>query len=226
MSNEPFVLVHGAWHGGWAWDLVADRLRDAGHVVVAVDLPSSGSDPATLGSFDDDVAVVRAALDGVGGGAVVVGHSYGGQVISAATAGRHDVARLVYVCAFMLDVGESTTDALGADPPDWIEPVDDGRAVRVIQPAAVFYGDVEPALAERCVERLQLQSLAAAMAPLPAAGWHDLPSRYVQCEQDRAIPVGMQEVMSRHADEVHRLDSSHSPFLSQPDAVVALLLNG
>jgi pimeloyl-ACP methyl ester carboxylesterase len=223
-NKAPIVLVHGAWHGSWAWDPVTDRLRDLGHDVVAVDLPSSGPDATSLGDFDDDVAVVCAALDALHASPIVVGHSYGGQVISAATAGRADITRLVYVCAFMLDVGESTTSALADQPPDWVEPLPDGIAVRVTDPVAVFYGDVEPPLAQQCAQRLHPQSVAAAATPLPAAGWHDIPSRYVICERDRAIPVAVQQAMSRHADEVVRLDASHSPFLSRPDELVALLL--
>jgi pimeloyl-ACP methyl ester carboxylesterase len=223
-DKAPIILVHGAWHGSWAWDPVTERLRDAGHDVVVVDLPSSGPDATSLGDFDDDVAVVRVALDALPASPIVVGHSYGGQVISAATAGRAGIARLVYVCAFMLDVGQSTTDALADEPPDWVEPLADGIAVRVIDPVGVFYGDVEPALAQRCAQRLHPQSVAAATAPLPAAGWHDIPSRYVICEQDQAMPVPVQEAMSCHADEVVRLDASHSPFLSRPDELVALLL--
>ena len=223
-EKAPIILVHGAWHGSWAWQLITERLRNAGHDAVAVDLPSSGSDATSLGGFDDDVAVVRAALDDLRARPIVVGHSYGGQVISAATAGRADIARLVYVCAFMLDVGESTTSALADQPPDWVEPLPDGIAVRVTDPVAVFYADVEPDLAQRCAQRLHPQSVAAATATLPAAGWHDIPSRYVICEKDQAIPVSVQEAMSRHADEVVRLDASHSPFLSRPDELVALLL--
>lgn len=188
-----------------------------------MDLPSSGPDPTTLGGFDDDVAAVRRALDRLSAPAVVVGHSYGGQVISAPTAGRDDVARLVYVRAFMLETGESTTGALADEPPDWAEQGEVEGTVMVVDPVTVFYGDVEPGLAQRCAERLHPQSIAAAAAALPAAGWHDLPSRYVICERDRAIPVAVQETMSRHADEVHRLDASHSPFLSRPDELVELL---
>ena len=60
-EKAPIILVHGAWHGSWAWQLITDRLRHAGHDVIAVDLPSSGPDATSLGGFDDDVAVVPAA---------------------------------------------------------------------------------------------------------------------------------------------------------------------
>ena len=116
--------VSGAWHGSWAWHLITERLHDAGHDVVAVDLRSSGPDATSLGGFDDDVAVVRTALDALRASPIVVGHSYGGQVISAATAGRSDIAGLVYVCAFMLDNGTR-------DPQRRDEPVrQPGRCVR------------------------------------------------------------------------------------------------
>src|SRR5436853_7049381 len=100
------VLVHGAWHGAWCWADVIARLDAAGQPSVAVDLPSVSSASATLA---DDVACVRAALDAVDGEALLVGHSYGGVVVT--DAGRHPaVAHLAYVTAFALEPGESANE--------------------------------------------------------------------------------------------------------------------
>ncbi len=96
--SAPVVLVHGAWHGAWCWDLVVDELAALGVSAVAVELPLTG-----LGA---DVEEVRAAVTQAGPGAVVVGHSYGGLVISLAASGSSTVGRLVYLAALMLDAGD------------------------------------------------------------------------------------------------------------------------
>jgi pimeloyl-ACP methyl ester carboxylesterase len=163
-------------------------------------------------------------LDSIDGPSVLVGHSYGGQVISQASAGRDDVAHLVYVCAFMLDTGESLFGALGGESPDWIEVVADGAATRSHRNAEIFYADVDPAVAAAASARLGLQSVPAFADELTGAGWHDTPSTYVVCEHDQAIPPPAQDAMSARAGTVHRLASSHSPFLSMPDAVAGIVL--
>ena len=87
------VLVHGAWHGPWCWEALTPYLDEAGIAHVEVDLPFTG--------HDDDVAATGAVLDAIAGRKVLVGHSYGGLVISGAGAGRSDLSHLVYVCAFI-----------------------------------------------------------------------------------------------------------------------------
>lgn len=224
MGGTPIVLVHGAWHGGWAWNEVASRLRAAGREVVTVDLPSSGSDAGTLGDLAADASVVSTALDAIDGSAVLVGHSYGGQVISEASAGRDDVEHLVYVCAFMLDVGESLLGALGGEVPDWFELVADDTASRTHRHAEIFYADVDDEVAAASSARLGLQSVSSFAAELTGAGWHAVASTYIICDQDQAIPPGAQEAMSARAGTVHLLASSHSPFLSMPDRVAEIIL--
>ena len=92
------VLVHGAWHGAWAWDGVVAELERLGVAVEAVELPFTG--------FADDAATARSVIERAGSGAVVCGHSYGGFVISA-VARDLAVGHLVYLCAFMVDEGEN-----------------------------------------------------------------------------------------------------------------------
>jgi len=101
------VLVHGAWHGAWCWDEVVSRLSGDGLDVVAVDLPSVASG----GDLYDDARTVRQVLDDTPGEKVVVGHSYGGIVITEASAGAEGVRHLVYLTAFMLDEGADKTAA-------------------------------------------------------------------------------------------------------------------
>lgn len=106
MTAASVVLVHGAWHGAWCWDAVIPLLRDAGVAVVAVDLPGHGDDRQPLADLHGDAGKVRSVLDEVEGPVVLVGHSYGGAVITEA--GLHPaVERLVYIAAFNLDEDEA-----------------------------------------------------------------------------------------------------------------------
>src|SRR5437588_12900158 len=113
--SPTIVLVHGAWHGAWCWDRVVERLEARGREVVAIDLPGHGDDPGPLTDLHGDADRVRSVLDRLDGDVLLVGHSYGGAVVTEA--GTHPaVRRLVYVAAFCLDDGESCAHALADDP--------------------------------------------------------------------------------------------------------------
>jgi pimeloyl-ACP methyl ester carboxylesterase len=213
------LLVHGAWHTSWCWQPLIDELSDVD--VVTVDLPSSGTDPNALGNLTADAGVIRTALAGIDGPVVLVGHSYGGIPITEAATAEAGVAHLVYLCAFQLDVGDSLVSSLGGEVPPWQEISE--THVRVTTPEAVFYNGVDPQLTAQAVARLHLHSTSALTQPLSRAAWTELPSTYVVCEQDQAIPVFAQEAMSARADTVVRLDAGHSPFLSQPAELAGVL---
>jgi pimeloyl-ACP methyl ester carboxylesterase len=217
--TATLLLVHGAWHGSWCWDPLIEALD--GVPVRTVDLPSVGSDPGALGNLDDDAEAVRTALAGIEGPVVVLGHSYGGIPITEAATAEAGVAHLVYLCAFQLDVGESLVGSLGGEVPPWQDVQE--THVRVTTPEPVFYNGVDPESTERAVSRLRLHSVSALTQPLSRAAWRELPSTYVVCERDQAIPVFAQEAMAQRAGEVLRMDAGHSPFLSQPKELAALL---
>jgi pimeloyl-ACP methyl ester carboxylesterase len=213
------VLVHGAWHGSWAWERVVPLLREAGHEPVAVDLPSAGG----TGNLADDAALVREVIEQSTEPTVVVAHSYGGIPTTVATAGLSQVQHLVYVCAFLLDRDESLLGAIDHVVPPWIGVDEEAGVSRVLDPMTAFYLDVDPADAEAAVARLRTQTLASFADPVTAAGWHEIDSTYVLCTQDQAIPYVAQQAMSARAGTVHTMESSHSPFLSQPRELVTLL---
>ena len=124
---SKFVLVHGLCHGGWCWEPTATDLAALGHDVTAVDLPLTG--------LDDDASVVTHTLDRLDGPVVLVGHSYGGLVISRVANGRDDVSHLVYIAALMIgadDVSGAMVDSInstntspwsGDDPPPKASPL-------------------------------------------------------------------------------------------------------
>jgi pimeloyl-ACP methyl ester carboxylesterase len=222
MADSPtVVLVHGAWHGAWCWDEVALRLRADGRAVVAVDLPSV----AGSGDMYDDARVVRDAIAAIDGDTVVVGHSYGGVVITEAVAGLEGVRHLVYLTAFMLDEGESLADVAGRTPPAWQIPEPDGKTLSVEGPQQVFYNTCSQATADAAAARLRPHAIAAFVQPVRSVAWRDVPSTYVICDRDNAIPVAAQEAMSARAGTTYRLESDHSPFLTDPDAVADLIRN-
>jgi pimeloyl-ACP methyl ester carboxylesterase len=219
MSARAALLVPGSWHGAWAYDEVVPRLAGQGVAVTAIDLPSNDGGSGLA----DDAAAVRAALERIGEPAVVVGHSYGGIAISEGAAGAPNAVGLVYLCAFMLDVGEAVLDALQHRLPPWLE-LDEAAGNHLAGNAReVLYGDCAPDVAERATARLTRQSVSAIATPLGQAAWKELPSTYVICERDAALPPPAQEAMSARAGTVHRLESSHSPFLSRPDDVAEIV---
>jgi pimeloyl-ACP methyl ester carboxylesterase len=217
--TATLLLVHGAWHGSWCWEPLRDALE--GVPVRTVDLPSVGSDPAALGDLADDAQAVRAALSGIEGPVVVLGHSYGGIPVTEAATADLGVVHLVYLCAFQLDVGESLVGSLGGEVPPWQEV--HPTYVRVRAPEPVFYNGVDPELTERAVSRIRLHSVGSFAQPLRRAAWRELPSTYVVCARDQAIPVFAQEAMAQRAGDVLRMDAGHSPFLSHPAELAALL---
>ncbi len=210
------VLVHGAWHGPWAWDGVVAELERLGVPVDAVELPFTG--------FPDDVAAARAVIERAGPGVVVCGHSYGGYVISAA-ARDLPVGHLVYLCAFMIDEGE---DPLWSTHPVALHGalvVQEGRMV-VDPDRAVecFYADADPADAAAAVAKLR-SIPGAGGPPIDDAdpAWRHTSSTYVVCGHDQALHPDVQRAMARHADDVVEWDADHSPFLSDPARVATLL---
>ena len=210
------LLVPGSWHGAWAYDDVAARLEDAGLTVRAIDLPSND----WSSGLADDAVAVRRALDELGEPTVVVGHSYGGIAVSEAA---QDAAGIVYLCAFMLDVGESLLDALQHQLPDWIALDEDAGSHIPRGAETALYHDCRPEVAANAAARMTRQSVAAIATPQTAAAWKQLPSTYVVCTQDAAVPPAAQEAMAARAQTVERLDSSHSPFLSRPDETAEIV---
>jgi pimeloyl-ACP methyl ester carboxylesterase len=223
-ERAAIVLVHGAWHGSWCWNRVVPLLESQSFAVHLADLPSIDADPDDPSALSGDAAAVSRLLDEGNGPFLVCGHSYGGMVITRATAGRKDVARLVYLCAFMPDAGESLLSLTGGPAP-WIREQTDGRTLPDIALAGeTFYGDCEPEVQRAAIERLRPMLAAPFGEAVSHAAWREIPSTYVVCTEDMAIPVEWQrDVFAPRAEEVVELEASHSPFLSQPSVIADLL---
>jgi pimeloyl-ACP methyl ester carboxylesterase len=223
--NATIVLVHGAWHGSWCWERVTPLLEKRGLAVRTVDLPSVGARPGAGTDLSADAAAVEVVLDAVGGPVVLVGHSYGGMVISRVR--PQGIAHLVYVCAFVPLEGQSLITAGSGRPASWIQMLDGG----LMQPDAaradeVFYTDCDPATREWAKSKLRAQSAAIMAEAVARPAWRDVPSTYVVCVNDGALPAEVQrDVFAPRMSHVVELQADHSPFLSQPAALAEVLVS-
>jgi pimeloyl-ACP methyl ester carboxylesterase len=192
------VLVHGAFSGPSAWDAVAASLDKDGYATAAVRLPLTG--------LADDVTAVTTTLDAIPGPKVLVGHSYGGFVVSNAATGRTDVQALVYTAAFVPDAGE-TIVGLGAGyaPAAFLAPghlVVDATGMAVIASAFFrddFAQDLNPKLAARLDAAQQATSLGILFTPSGPAAWRSIPSWYAVSGADRVIDPALQRFMASRA---------------------------
>jgi pimeloyl-ACP methyl ester carboxylesterase len=173
-----------------------------------------------------DVACAREAILAAGPGSVVVGHSYGGFVISQAAADAPDVARLVYLAAFMTDVGDDPmTTMAGMDSPllSAVELTDDGVVVDPERARELFYGDSDDATATAAVACLRPLRFDVTALPDGEPAWKSIPTTYVVCSNDLALPPAMQRGMAANADTVIDWPTDHSPFLTRPAEVAQLV---
>ncbi len=220
------VLVHGAWHGAWCWATLQAELDRRGVPSLAIDLPGHGASTAPLGGLHDDAAAVSALLDQLAtrntGPVVLVGHSYGGAVITEVAAGRDDIAHLAYLAAFALDNGESVLGCLGSlerhdvDLAAAMVPSLDGSSTTLDPAKAIpaLYGSCPPDAVRAALARLSPQSMASMTEEVAGVPRDSIPSTYVVCSQDRSVHPAHQHTMAERCSQRHVLDTDHSPFLS------------
>jgi pimeloyl-ACP methyl ester carboxylesterase len=237
MTRPAFILVHGGWHGSWCWQKLTPLLQAAGARVIAPDLPSMGADPTpagkvTLDTWSDAVA----ALVQREPGSVLVGHSLAGAVISQ-VAERYPatIRHLVYLAAYLLPAGGSVAQAARADAgsllaPNMI-PVQRGLTCtlrgEVLRDA--FYGDCSDQDFDDARARLSPQPLKPLAGTVEVTGqrFGSVPRAFIETSRDRAVSLEAQRLMQSRLPcaPVFTLDSDHSPFLSQPEALARILIS-
>ncbi|MFF2520589.1 alpha/beta hydrolase [Streptomyces liangshanensis] len=209
------VLVHGLYHRPEHFAPAAEHLRAAGVAVVTPELHR--------GSLAADTAAVQAAVDAFAEPPLVLGHSYGGSVIT----GLRGAARLVYLAAFVPDTGESAASLGGASDRlrSAIEPQDDGSTrLDPGRAADALYADCPQHLAARAVALLRPQAPGCGRGVPERQGWKHTPSTYVVCAADRAIAPALQRAMAARCDSVREWPMGHSPFVGRPEVVAELVL--
>jgi pimeloyl-ACP methyl ester carboxylesterase len=218
MNN--IVLVHGGFVDGSGWEGVYRKLRKDGYNVSIVQNP-------TL-SLADDVAVTQRALASQDEPAILVGHSYGGAVITEA-GNDPKVAGLVYITAFAPDKGESVATLIkdpppGAPVPPILPPKDGYLFLDKAKFAASFAGDVETEKAAFMADSQVPWGLEALGGKISEPAWKRKPSWYLIATDDKMIPPDAQRSMSKRAGStVVEVKGSHAVYVSQPEAVAALI---
>ena len=211
---KSILLVHGAWHGAWCWNLVEKELKNKGIDARSLNLPFTG--------VNDDIASVSNALKDIDNRVILLGHSYGGIVISSAAEAKENVDQLIYLSAILLESGES----MQLDGSKIQIDVDENLISEVKKSSAIpaFYGDVDPKLAKASMELLRPFPIVSGSQGIGEA-WRKKHSTYIVCQEDKAIPPELQYVMAKKADRVIEWQCGHSPFLCKPNLVIDLLLN-
>jgi pimeloyl-ACP methyl ester carboxylesterase len=218
MNN--IVLVHGGFVDGAGWEGVYKSLKKDGYNVSIVQNP-------TL-SLDGDVATTKRVLASQDGPAILVGHSYGGAVITEA-GNDPKVVGLVYITAFAPDKGESVATLIknsppGAPVPPILPPQDGYLLLDKSKFAASFAGDVEPEKAAFMADSQVPWGVEALSGSISEPAWKSKPSWYLIATDDKMIPPDAQRFMSKRAGStVVEAKGSHAIYVSQPEAVAALI---
>ena len=213
------VLVHGAWADGSGWEEVHNILTGKGFNVTAVPNPNT--------SLADDVKITKAVLSLQNGPTVLVGHSYGGAIITEA--GDHpNVKALVYVAAFALDAGESLFKMLAAAPPDpnspALPPTDGFIWLDRNKFHANFCADVPASKAKFMAHSQVPVGLAAFDTDLTVAAWKTKKSWYIVATEDKMIPPDAERGMAKRANaDVTEIKSSHAVYISHATEVAEVI---
>jgi pimeloyl-ACP methyl ester carboxylesterase len=222
MTSQPNVLlIHGAFADGSSWSAVTEELQVKGYEVTAPQFP--------LTSLADDLARLRQALAWLEGPAIVVGHSYGGQIMTALGADTANVAGLVYVAGFGLDEGESIAGVGSntAPPPALANiSVDEQGFGRLPEDDFVghFAADVDPVKARVMHATQQPVAMSVFDDTMGTPAWKSRPSAYLVAANDEAIAPDAERMFAkRMGAETVEVASSHVAMVSHPDAVVELI---
>jgi pimeloyl-ACP methyl ester carboxylesterase len=224
-GKPAIVLVHGAWADSSCWNDVIRRLQAEGYPVFAP--------PNPLRSLASDAASVAAFLKAIPGPVILVGHSYGGAVVSVASAGSDNVKALVYIDAFIPDAGDSCLELLGrypAPPSDLFTPVqlESGETDLYFSPkyfGSAFATGVDEKVARvLAVTQRPVSAKALGEKAPPELGWKTRPSWYVLGDLDRAIPPPLKAMMAERAKAtIAHLSAGHLSMISHPETTLAAI---
>ena len=225
---STYVLVHGAWHGGWCWERLVPELVEAGHDSIVMDLPvEDGS-----ATFDDYAQTVVDAATGAGDDVVLVGYSLGAMVIPIVAAKR-PVAAMAFLCGVIPNFGATPwDDAPPMEVPGTYAPLvthSDGSTSwpTLASAVAAFYPDCAPEIAERAYGRLRRQNSTSLWdRPYPLRTWPPARRVAIAGTDDAAVTIDYSRHVCRRRLGIHPLElpGGHSPFLARPAELAQVLV--
>jgi pimeloyl-ACP methyl ester carboxylesterase len=222
-TKPAIVLIHGAWADATGWQHVIPELLDAGYEVSAAQLPEN--------SMDNDIATAQRVIDAQKGDVVLVGHSYGGAVITGAASDRKNVKALVYIAAFAPDAGETLEQVNGMFAPTQL-------LTSLVPDAAGFVSIDRSKFKEifaQDVNRMEAQIMAITQKPIfagilkepmKAAAWKTIPSWYLVSAEDRVINPELERFFAKRMNaQTSEVQASHVSFISQPHETTRIILD-
>ena len=222
MNARPnIVLVHGAWADGSSWSGVIERLQAGGYHVIAPQFP--------LTALADDVTRLRQVLDRQDGPAIIAGHSYGGQIMTALGADARNAAGLVYIAAFALDQGESLGGLLSQGPvtPALAHMITDAAGFTWLSEddfVRHFAADVDPVQAKVMYAVQQPLATSAFTDVMDVPAWKTLPTWYLVAADDQALPPDAERLFAtRMGATTTQIPASHVAMVSHPQDIAQLI---
>jgi pimeloyl-ACP methyl ester carboxylesterase len=236
LKMKTFILIHGSWHGSWNWHRLIPILEKAGHKAIAIDLPGMGKDktPVNEVTMEGTVQKICHLIDSLEEKVILVGHSKNGIMISQAAEYRpHKIEKLVYLAAYLIPNGKTQKEYSAQDTQGLLKPfvtMHNDLASHTLQPEIYkegLYHDCDDYIVSLAKVLLSSEPVESAITPLQLTeqNFGSVPRVYIECLQDRAVTPFIQQKMYTETpcEQVYSLNSSHSPFFSQPQELADIL---
>lgn len=235
--KKTFILIHGSWHSAWNWHKIIPIMESMGHRVIAPDLPGMGRDKTPIAEVKMNTTVEKICrlIDDAGEKVVLVGHSKNGIMISQAAEYRpQQVEKLVYLAAYLVPDGKTQKEYSMQDTAGVLKPfvrMNESMSAHTLDPAIYkegLYHDCEDYISQLARLLLSQEPVESGITPLhlTEANYGSVPRYYIECTEDRAVTPFIQKKMYTEmpCKKVYSMQSSHSPFFSQPEKLSEILL--
>lgn len=233
---KTFILIHGSWHSSWNWHRVIPILESLGHRAIAIDLPGMGRDktPIDQVTMESSVQKVCDLIDQIEGKVILLGHSKNGVIISQAAEYRPDkIEKLIYLAAYLIPNGKTQAEYSALDVNGVLKPyVTRYPAINAhtLQPSIYkegLYHDCDDHIVELAKLLLSYEPVSTGITPLQLTDerFGSVRRFYIECTKDKAVTPFIQQKMylETPCEKVYQMDTSHSPFFSEPDTLCAIL---
>ncbi|WP_462254100.1 alpha/beta fold hydrolase [Ferruginibacter sp.] len=233
---KTFILIHGSWHSAWNWHKVIPLLEKQGHRAIAIDLPGMGRDktPISEVKMQSTVQKICELIDSIDGKVILVGHSKNGIMISQAAEYRPDkIEKLIYLAAYLIPNGKTQREYSVQDTEGVLKPfvtLHDKLNATTLQHQIYkegLYHDCDDNIVELAKLLLSHEPVESGITPLQLTNqnYHTVPRFYIECTADKAVTPFIQKKMYTEmpCKKVYSMDTSHSPFFSKPNELVAII---